>query len=87
MLRAVEAEENALQEVMTCHVTPKLFRARLYRMAITDRWVKLADEKRDPAANRFKGVLELAHEIAAGQEWLRDQMSEEPDKKPEDAAG
>jgi transcriptional regulator with XRE-family HTH domain len=87
MLRAVEAEENTLLEVMARHVSPKLDRARLYRMTITDRWVKLADEKRDPAANRFKGVFEIAGEIAAGQEWLRDQMSEEPGKKPEDAAG
>ncbi len=33
-----------------------------------DRWVKLADKKRDPASNRFKTVAEIAEELDAGRE-------------------
>ena len=87
MLRTVEAEENALLELMARRVSPKLDRAKLYHLAIYDRWLKLADEKRDPSANRFKGVLEIAREIDAGQKWLRDQTREEPGQKVEGEAG
>jgi transcriptional regulator with XRE-family HTH domain len=87
ILRAVEAEEKSLLELMARHVRPKLDRAQIYRMAIIDRWAKLTDERRDPLSNQFKGVFEIAREVATGQEWLRDQTSKEPGKKPEDAAG
>jgi transcriptional regulator with XRE-family HTH domain len=71
--RVVEAEERDLL-IMARRVRSKLDRALVYRMAITDRWVKLADEKRDPRSNRFKSVLEIAGEVAANQEWLKDQQ-------------
>jgi transcriptional regulator with XRE-family HTH domain len=87
MLRAVLAEEKSLLELMARHVSPKLDRARLYRMALTDRWAKLSDKGRDPQTSRFKSVFEIAREVAAGQEWLRDQMIEETRKKSEDGAG
>ena len=68
LMDAIEAEERELVEFMPRHIGPKLDRARLYRMAITDRWVKLADKKRDPASNRFKSVAEIAEELDAGRE-------------------
>ncbi len=68
LLDAIEAEERDLVEFAPRHIGPKLDRARLYRMAITDRWVKLADKKRDPASNRFKSVAEIAEELDAGRE-------------------
>jgi transcriptional regulator with XRE-family HTH domain len=75
ILRGIEAEENALLELMARHVSPKLDRARLYRMAATDRWVKQADKSRDPseAANQFKSVSDIAREVKDAQEWLKDQ--------------
>jgi transcriptional regulator with XRE-family HTH domain len=63
ILRAVEAEEKSLLELMARHVRPKLDRARLYRTVITDRWVKLTDERRDPLSNRFKSVSEIDEEL------------------------
>jgi transcriptional regulator with XRE-family HTH domain len=86
MLRAVEAEEKSLLELMARHISPKLDRVRFYRMAITDRWVKLTDERRDPLSNQFKGVFEIAREVVAGQEGLIDQMDKEPGQKSEGEA-
>ncbi len=87
ILRAIEAEESTLLEHMARRVSPKLDRARLYKMAATDRWVKLADKGRDPRYNQFKSVMEIAHEVAAGQEWLKDQASKEERPAAEDKAG
>jgi len=82
MLDAIEAEERDLVEFAPRHIGPKLDRARLYRMAITDRWVKLADKKRDPASNRFKTVSEIAEELGAGQEWLKDRKKSQEEREP-----
>jgi transcriptional regulator with XRE-family HTH domain len=75
VLRGIEAEEHALLELMARHVSPKLDRARLYRMAATDRWVKQSDKSRDPseAANQFKSVFDIAREVKDAQERLKDQ--------------
>jgi transcriptional regulator with XRE-family HTH domain len=86
MLRAVAAEEKSLLELSARHISPKLDRARFYRIAITDRWVKLTDERRDPLSNQFKGVFEIAREVVAGQEELIDQMDKEPGQKSEGEA-
>jgi hypothetical protein len=65
---------------------PKLVRALIYRAAILDRWAKLADTRRDPGSNRFKSVEEIAGEIAATQEWLKDlQAAEEKDRSAKGA--
>jgi hypothetical protein len=45
----------------------KLDRARLYRFAILDRWLKLADKERKPESNRFKTVAEIAEEELGGR--------------------
>jgi transcriptional regulator with XRE-family HTH domain len=82
MLVAIEAEERDLVEFAPRHIGPKLDRARLYRMAITDRWVKLADKKRDPASNRFKTVSEVAEELGEGQEWLKDRKKSQEEREP-----
>jgi transcriptional regulator with XRE-family HTH domain len=68
MLDAIEAEERGLVEFAPRHIGPKLARARLYRAVVMDRWVKLADKKRNPASNRFKTVAEIAEELDAGRE-------------------
>jgi len=63
MLRAIHEEERDLEGFIPRHIAPKLDRARLYRAAILDRWVKLADNRRDPRSNRFKSVSEIASEL------------------------
>ncbi|MDQ5827843.1 MAG: helix-turn-helix domain-containing protein [Chloroflexota bacterium] len=66
-LRAVEAEARDLEDFISRHVLLKLDRARLYRFAILDRWLKLADKERKPESNRFKTVAEIAEEELGGR--------------------
>ena len=82
LMDAIEAEERGLVEFAPRHIGPKLDRARLYRMAITDRWVKLADKKREAASTRFKTVSEIAEELGAGQEWLKDRKKSQEEREP-----
>jgi transcriptional regulator with XRE-family HTH domain len=63
ILRDLEAEARDLEEFFPRHVAQKLDRARLYAAAARDRWLKLADDRRDPASNRFKTVSEVAGEL------------------------
>jgi len=69
-LRAVEAEWRALDEFIPRHVAPKLDRARLYRAAILDRWVKLADKRRKPESNRFKSIAEVAKDLGGRLSYI-----------------
>ena len=90
LLEGVRKEEEALETLLAGASNPmpnrKLVRALIYRVAILDRWAKLADTRRDPASNRFKSVEEIGGEIAADQEWLKDlQAAEEKDRSAKGA--
>jgi transcriptional regulator with XRE-family HTH domain len=90
LFKGIRKEEEALATLLAGTSNPmpnpKLVRALIYRAAILDRWAKLADTRRDPASNRFKSVEEIAGEIAAEQEWLKDlQAAEEKDRSAKGA--
>ena len=90
LFNGIRKEEEALAMLLAGASNPmpnpKLVRALIYRAAILDRWAKLADTRRDPASNRFKSVEEIAGEIAAEQEWLKDlQAAEEKDRSAKGA--
>jgi transcriptional regulator with XRE-family HTH domain len=87
LLDTLEAEERDLEEFYPRHVAPQLERTRLYKATALDRWLKLADDKRDPASNRFKGVVEIAAEIGVTQKSLRDEANATPAKLPGEARG
>jgi transcriptional regulator with XRE-family HTH domain len=80
-LRAVEAEARDLEEFIPRHVAPKLDRARLYRAALLDRWVKLADKRRKPESNRFKSVADVANDLGGRFRSIAEADSEQAEPK------
>jgi transcriptional regulator with XRE-family HTH domain len=61
-LRELHVEAEALDELIP-YIHNLRDRARLFEAAYRDRWVKLADDRRDPISNVFKSVEDVASEL------------------------